>query len=207
MAMPASGEDFPTGWVCEFCNGTSGRPRASPGSRRCTSNALPHRCRDALVAARLKEQEELAVKKSGRAKRAREALEEQQQRPDFVAFISTKECFSIKEVMGISFINLEALSEGEQRGGVDAADYSHEYLVRGGFGDAGDEKDALMPGTRWVALLELMENVPLGQLALLEAFDLALAKEMAAARRLVQEERAERAAAQQEAATGRDAGD
>ena len=206
MAM-ASGEDFPDGWVCEFCNGTSGRPRASPGSRRCTSNKAPYKCRDALAAARQTEKEELAARKSGRAKRVREVLDELQLRPGYAAFISSKECFFIHEVLGVSSVNLEALTEGEQRGGVDPADYCPEYLVRGGFGDAGNEKDALMPGTRWVALLELMDNIPLGQLALLEAFDSALAKEMAAARRLVQEERAERAAAQQEAATGRDAGD
>ena len=193
--MPRADEDSEEVWVCEFCKGNSGKPRASPGSRRCTSNKAPYKCRDALAAAREAEKEELAAKKSGRLKRAREALEEQQQQQGFTSLIAAKDCYSIKEVLGASFVNLEALSEGEQRGGVDAADYTPEYLVRGGFGDVGDETDALMPGTRWVALAELMENVPAGQLALLEAFGAALAQDMVTARRLIREEIAERAAA------------
>ena len=89
---------------------------------------------------------------------------------------------------GREFINLEALGEGEQRGGVDPADYSPEYLVRGGFGDAGDERDALMPGTRWVSLTELMVNCSGDQRALLSAFDSQLASEMSESRRLIQED-------------------
>ena len=193
-------------WVCEFCKGASGKPRASPGSRRCTSNAAPHKCREALAAARTREKEELATSKGVRLKRAREALVEQSQQPGYAAMIAAKECFSIKEVLGVSFINLEALGEGEQRGGVDPADYSPEYLVRGGFGDDGDGKDALMPGTRWVALSELMENTPSAELALLEAFDAQLAREMAEARRHIREERAERAAEEREARLGSEAG-
>ena len=175
-------------WVCEFCKGASGKPRASPGSRRCTSNAAPHKCREALAAARTREKEELAISKGVRLKRAREALVEQSQQPGYAAIIAAKECFSIKEVLGVSFINLEALGEGEQRGGVDPADYSPEYLVRGGFGDAGDERDALMPGTRWVSLTELMVNCSGDQRALLSAFDSQLASEMSESRRLIQED-------------------
>ena len=204
--MPASGEDSPDGWVCEFCNGASGKPRASSGSRRCTSNKVPHKCRDALATARQAEKEELAARKGGRAKRVREAFEEQRQQPGYAAIIGAKECFSIKEVLGVSCLNLDSLNEGEQRGGVDAADYCHEYLVRGGFGDDGDGKDALMPGTRWVALSELMENIPSAELALLEAFDAQLAREMAEARRHIREERAERAAEERESRLGSEAG-
>ena len=124
--MPASREDAPDVWVCEFCNGASGKPRASSGSRRCTSNKAPYKCRDALAAARDAEKEELAAKKSGRVKRAREALEEQQCQPGYAAFLQSKTCLTIKEVLGVCFVNPEALSEGEQRGGVEPEDYSHE---------------------------------------------------------------------------------
>ena len=141
-------------WVCEFCHGESGKPRASPGSRHCTSNKAPHKCREALAAARERERAELAAKKGARIKRVREVLEEQQHQPGLAALIASKDCLSIKEVLGVSFVNFEALSEGEQRGGVDSSDYCPEYLVRGGFGDAGHDRDALVPGTRWVALAE-----------------------------------------------------
>ena len=65
------------------------------------------------------------------------------------------------------------------------------YLVRGRFGNVSDQKSALLPGTRWVELVELMENCP-GQWALLEAFDKGLAEEMGGARRLIAEELAEK---------------
>ena len=145
-------------WVCEFCHGESGKPRASPGSRRCTSNKAPHKCREALAAARERERAELAAKKGARIKRVREVLEEQQHQPGLAALIASKDCLSIKEVLGVSFVNFEALSEGEQRGGVDSSDYCPEYyLGPRRLGDAGDDRDALIFGTRWVAM-DLMPN-------------------------------------------------
>ena len=128
------------------------------------------------------------------------ALEEQQCQPGYAAFLQSKTCLTIKEVLGVCFVNPEALSEGEQRGGVEPEDYSHEYLVRGGFGDAGDAEDALMPGTRWVGLAELMASDNCSaNCKLLSAFDEQLAGEMRDARRLRQEELAERAEAVREA--------
>ena len=104
------------------------------------------KCRDA----RERERAELAAKKGARIKRVREVLEEQQHlQPGLATLIASKDCLLIKEELGVSFVNFEALSEGEQRGGVDSSDYCPEYLVRGGFGDAGDDRDALVPGTRW----------------------------------------------------------
>ena len=201
--MTEAAEEVDLAWVCEFCKGASGKPRASPGSRRCTSNAAPHHCRDALAAARVRDKEELAASKGARKKRAREALEETQQMPGYAAIIAAKDCFAIKEVLGVSYINLESLSEGEQRGGVDASDYCHEYLVRGGFGDAGDQKDALMPGTRWVSLADLIMNCSSAtELTLLDGFDRKLAEDMATARRMMREEIAERASAEQERGGG-----
>ena len=193
-------------WVCEFCHGESGKPRASPGSRRCTSNKAPHKCREALAAARERERAELAAKKGARIKRVREVLEEQQHQPGLAALIASKDCLSIKEVLGVSFVNFEALSEGEQRGGVDSSDYCPEYLVRGGFGDAGDDRDALVPGTRWVALADLMLNCCSDELALLPAFEKQLATDMAAARRLIEQDVADRAAAQHEAEAASEGG-
>lgn len=178
-------------WTCEFCRGASGKERASKGARRCTSNAAPHKCRDALTAAIKTEKQELATQNNRRVKRARDGLDEQQQNTSYAALIAAKECLSITEVLGASHINVEALSEGEQRGGVAVDEYSPAYLVRGRFGNVSDQKSALLPGTRWVELVELMENCP-GQWALLEAFDKGLAEEMAGARRLIAEELAEK---------------
>ena len=62
-------------WVCEFCNGASGKPRASENSRRCTSNKKPWNCRDALTEARRRERE--AQGQQGRMKRARVQLQGQ----------------------------------------------------------------------------------------------------------------------------------
>ena len=77
---------------------------------------------------------------------------------------------------------------------------SRVYLVRGGFGDAGNAEDALMPGTRWVGLAELMASDNSStNCELLSAFDEQLAGEMRDARRLRQEELGERAEAAREA--------
>ena len=174
-------------WQCEFCQGESRKPRASALSRRCTSNALPHRCRDALTSVRAAELAGRQAEKGALAKRARAALDEQG--PAYAALIAIKECFAVKEVYGVSFVDLSIYERDEKalRVGVDEDAFEHCYLIRGGFGD--DKSDALLPGTRWVKLRELLENVSSAtQLSLLSEFDKSIEAKLVAARRLAQEE-------------------
>ena len=130
-----SGQDcgmLPDGvpWQCEFCQGESRKPRASPQSRRCTSNALPHRCRDALTSARAAELAGRQAEKGALAKRARAALDEQG--PAYAALIAIKECFAVKEVYGVSFFDLSIYERDEKalRVGVDEDAFEHCYLIR-----------------------------------------------------------------------------
>ena len=94
-------------WVCEFCNGASGKPRASENSRRCTSNKKPWNCRDALTEARKRERE--AQGQQGRMKRARVQL--QGQPSAYAAIIAEKNIYRIDEVYGVSFFDLDAIRE------------------------------------------------------------------------------------------------
>ena len=120
-------------WVCEFCNGASGKPRASENSRRCTSNKKPWNCRDALTEARTRERE--AQGQQGRLKRARVQL--QGQPSAYAAIIAEKNIYRIDEVYGVSFFDLDAIREDNVlRNGIEADEHEHQYLVRGLFGDS-----------------------------------------------------------------------
>ena len=171
-------------WVCEFCKGLSGKPRASSRARSCTSNSKKFPCRNMLAAARDEEQEERG--RGARLKRARAAVEEQP--AGFSALIAQKRCFKIYEVYGVSYFDLAAIAadDGLLRNGVDNDEREYQYLVRGGFGD--HSKDALIPGTRWVVLRELYETCAMANLDLLEKFDKELVQEMKLAREEIMEE-------------------
>ena len=113
-------------WVCEFCNGASGKPRASENSRRCTSNKKPWNCRDALTEARKRERE--AQGQQGRMKRARVQL--QGQPSAYAAIIAEKNIYRIDEVYGVSFFDLDAIREDNVlRNGIEADEREYQYLV------------------------------------------------------------------------------
>ena len=113
-------------WVCEFCNGASGKPRASENSRRCTSNKKPWNCRDALTEARRRERE--AQGQQGRMKRARVQL--QGQPSAYAAIIAEKNIYRIDEVYGVSFFDLDAIREDNVlRNGIEADEREYQYLV------------------------------------------------------------------------------
>ena len=120
-----------------------------------------------LAAARAEEQEERG--RGARLKRARAAAEEQP--AGFAALIAQKQCFKIYEVYGVSFFDLASIAadDGLLRNGIDGDEREYQYLVRGGFGD--HSKDALIPGTRWVALRDLFESCAMANLDMLEKFD------------------------------------
>jgi len=172
-------------WVCEFCNGASGKPRASENSRRCTSNKKPWNCRDALTEARRRERE--AQGQQGRMKRARVQL--QGQPSAYAAIIAEKNIYRIDEVYGVSFFDLDAIREDNVlRNGIEADEREHQYLVRGLFGDSKDDA-AKLPGTRWVKLRDIYKTCGVGvATSALEAFDASLVEEMKTARENVVEE-------------------
>ena len=113
-------------WVCEFCNGESGKPQASENSRRCTSNKKPWNCRDALTEARTRERG--AQGHQGRLKRARVQL--QGQPSAYAAIIAEKNIYRIDEVYGVSFFDLDAIREDNVlRNGIEADEREYQYLV------------------------------------------------------------------------------
>ena len=127
-----SDDDDERPWVCEFCKGKSGKPRASSRARSCTSNSKKFPCRDMLAAARAEAQEERG--RGARLKRARAAVEEQP--AGFSALIAQKRCFKIYEVYGVSFFDLTSIAadDGLLRNGIDGDEREYQYLIRGGFG-------------------------------------------------------------------------
>ena len=141
-------------WECAYCEGEHGCPRASAGSPRCTAS----QCKAAHTAARA----------AARARLPVVALDAPKAEPTT--------CFKIKEVLGVSLCT-EKMTDEESRCGRARSDDEICYQVRGKFGKSMDEDiDDMLPGTRWVKLPELVENIDEAGCALLDAFAKDLAK-------------------------------
>ena len=164
-------------WSCEFCKGESGAKRASIGARRCQSNKKPWKCRDALQALR---QLEKHKEKESTVQRGKRSMLTQSSA--YAAIIAGKRCFTIVEVYGASFLDIDSISEDDSllRNGIDEDDREYHYLVRGKFGD--HKTDDLISGTRWGLLRELFQCCSATNLKKLDEFDAALVQEMKLAR-------------------------
>ena len=161
--MPYADEEI--FWECAYCEGQHGLPRASANSLRCTAS----QCKDAHTAARAA---------------ARTAL------PVVVPCAPKAEptrCFKIKEVLGVSMCT-EKMTDEESRCGRARSDEEICYQLRGKFGKSNDEDvDDMVPGTRWVKLTELVENIDEAGCELLDSFAKELAKAAKQARKRLRE--------------------
>ena len=149
---------------CVVCYGKKGRSRKSAGS----SNCLHDSC------------------KGVRGKRAHAGLDD----AEYFADDSLK-CFKIKSVLGVSTcLHMDA---DERRVGREAEDDDVYIQLRGGFGKSADEdKDDLIPDTRWVQLAELVSaKLDGSELDKLEKFAKALPKVLKDARRQLEEREAD----------------
>ena len=161
--MPYSDEEI--FWDCAYCEGRSGLPRASTNSPRCTAS----QCKEAQTAERAAARTALPV----------------------VAPCAPKAepttCFKIKEVLGVSMC-MEKMTDEESRCGRARSDEEICYQLRGKFGKSSDEDvDDMVPGTRWVKLTELVENIDEAGCALLDSFAKELAKATKHARKRLRE--------------------
>ena len=150
----------PIFYGCIMCNGRKGRSRKSTGSVNC----LHESCRGV------------------RGKRSHAEPDD----AEFFADDSLK-CFKIKVVLGVS--TCLHMGPDERRVGRDAEDDDVYIQLRGGFGKSADEdKDDLIPDTRWVQLAELVSaKLDGSELDKLEKFAKALPKVLKDARRQLEE--------------------
>ena len=161
--MPYTDEEI--FWDCAYCEGRNGLPRASTNSVRCTAS----QCKDAQTAERAAARTALPV----------------------VAPCAPKAepttCFKIKEVLGVSMCT-EKMTDEESRCGRARSDEEICYQLRGKFGKSSDEDvDDMVPGTTWVKLIELVENIDEAGCALLDSFARELAKATKQARKRLRE--------------------
>ena len=100
---------------------------------------------------------------------------------------SSLKCFTIKRVLGVS--TCLQMDADERRVGREAEDDDIYIQLRGGFGKSADEdKDDLVPDTRWVQLVELVEaELDGADLDKLEKFAKALPKVLKEARKRIEE--------------------
>ena len=134
----------PIFYGCTICRGTRGRAQRSPHSLTC----LYDKCKRELT------------------KRNQEA--DAGPASDEFPGTGPMYCYKVKEVLGVSLNLLSTMSDYQKRAGRKATDEDIGVQVRGGFGE--DESDGLMPGTRWVTLHELVDNIDEAGLAELDTF-------------------------------------
>ena len=96
-------------------------------------------------------------------------------------------CFKIKEVLGVSMCT-EMMTDEESRCGRARSDEEICYQLRGKFGKSSDEDvDDMVPGTTWVKLIELVENIDEAGCALLDSYARERAKATKQARKRLRE--------------------
>ena len=152
---------------CQYCSGDRSCPRASAGSVRCSAGQCKR-----------KQAAERAAAKAGLGMLP---LEGTQPAPNSVS--SPRFCFQIKEVVGVSMC-MERLSSKDKRVGREWEDHEMEFQVRGKFGDDSDEDfDDMVPDTRWVKLLDLVEKIDEPGCKALDTFAAGLQRAVKAARK------------------------
>ena len=137
---------------CVRCFGKKKRERRTPNAKTCKNGRCIAEYRDE----RKEGQAEAGSSTPAMSlKRGRVLLDEQS--AAYAAFIKTKRCFGIVEVFSVSFVPPDdaSMSDRSSRNGILPPNFDYYYLVLGEFGD--DHDDALVNGTRWVQLYDLLK--------------------------------------------------
>jgi hypothetical protein len=143
-------DDIEVFFECVICHGEQERERRSDGSSICAHE----RC------------------KREYAKRRRDGTNSGDQPPLVEKALAAppKKCRKIKDVLGVSLCLTSELSSDEKRTGRTFSNDDIQCEVRGGFGDARDKVEDLIPDTRWVKLSDLVDAMDKGQLKKLFTF-------------------------------------
>jgi len=134
---------------CVVCHGERGRARRSDGSATCLHDGCKR---------------DYAKRRRGSNDDGDNLLAEKLPKEP------RHECRKIKDVLGVSLCLTSGMASEERRIGRKHGDDDIQCEVRGGFGGARDKVEDLIPDTRWVKLVELVDAMDHSQLKKLFTF-------------------------------------
>ena len=134
---------------CIECHGASGRARRSEGSAICPFDGCKRK---------------YAKRRRGSNGDGELPLVEMPPK------VPRHECRKIKDVLGVSLCLTSEMTSEEKRLGRKNGDDDMQCEVRGGFGGARDKAEDLIPDTRWVKLVDLVDAMDQTQLKKLFMF-------------------------------------